>query len=217
MRILICAIDGNEQMSIEGRPAPPSSVINAALSILREAGGKMRLKVAGSSMSPLIRDGDSVIVECGVEEGPGLGDVIVRRHQGGLVVHRIVRVLRDGNQAVFITKGDCSTSFDLPTSGEGIIGRVTAIEASRPIDLTARPWRMLNPLMAAHSHLHGWACHRVHLAKRRLIGDRSSNLTRAGHKLLSASFSLLPRLAITILRAWQRGVERIEGGKGSWN
>ena len=103
----------------------PASLIDTALELLGEAGKRSRLRIAGNSMSPLIGDGYDLIVEH--KGGIGLGDIVIFKHQGRVMAHRVVRVLQNKDRAVFVTKGDNSTGFDSPISREQIIGKVVMI------------------------------------------------------------------------------------------
>ena len=80
-------------------------------------------------MQPLIPDGATVTVQAVEPERVRVGHVAVFRHAGGLVAHRIIRVLNEAGGLVFLEKGDRSLSAGrLPAAD--LIGVVTEIEGN---------------------------------------------------------------------------------------
>ena len=81
--------------------------------------------VSSGSMWPEIKEGDVVLLE-GVDgiDGLHVGDVIAFRHDGGLAIHRIVRI--DGEQLT--TRGDANTREDNPISFDDVIGRAVEVQ-----------------------------------------------------------------------------------------
>ena len=122
------------------------AVVETARDLSKAAGGTVRLPVSGASMSPLLRQGDVVVVRMG-QGGPRLGDVVVRRQGEALVVHRVVRV----TGSCFVTKGDAVLTADPPAGEEDILGIVTAVEGAVHVDLTRGIWRGVNPVLAVYS------------------------------------------------------------------
>ena len=72
-----------------------------------ESGGECRLKVTGSSMTPiLIHKRDSVILRTPKGKTLKKGDIVfIKRKSGEYVLHRIYKILKDG----FIMNGDAQT------------------------------------------------------------------------------------------------------------
>jgi len=171
-----------------------ASLVDAALKVMSAAGKQSRLRIAGHSMSPLIRDGYGVVVEHTGEVG--LGDIVICQHQGGVMVHRVVRVLHDGDQPVFVTKGDNSTGLDPLISKEAIIGKVVMIEAPHGnIDLDSRFWRTLNPIVAHCSYIQTLIYRKGRLAKKRLLGGRRNYLTSWAAKVCLLPLSVFLSIA----------------------
>ena len=87
----------------------------------------------GDSMSPFIQDGDGVVVEHDTAE-ISVGDVILYLKpsppaQGqGFVVHRVVRVIVEGSQPLFVTQGDNRPLPDPLISKGLIIGKVVEVD-----------------------------------------------------------------------------------------
>lgn len=165
-------------------------LIDAMLEILSEAGTQSRLRIAGDSMRPLLRDGYTAVVEHGGEIA--LGDIVVCRRQDAMEAHRIVRVRQDENGAIFVTKGDNRIDLDPPICRESIVGKVVLIETpSGNIDLSSEPWRMLTPVIARCSYIQALIYGKGRVIKRRLIGDRTNRLMSWGVRALLLPLSLL--------------------------
>jgi len=83
--------------------------------------------VSGTSMAPTIKDGDVVLW---VKADPAeleVGDIIVYQHptQPGekLIVHRIIRIIKEGGKYMFETKGDNRLESDAETDiGAYLVG-----------------------------------------------------------------------------------------------
>ncbi len=63
--------------------------------------------VRGHSMLPLLREGDIVFL---VHRGPQdirVGDIVVYRSlRGHLIIHRVIAIIKYGNEYEYVTKGD---------------------------------------------------------------------------------------------------------------
>ncbi|MHB1017709.1 MAG: signal peptidase I [Coriobacteriia bacterium] len=82
------------------------------------------LYVEGGSMQPSLYPGD-LIVYRRIGHEPVRGDLVVFRHDGALVVHRVVRVGRDGSLTM---RGDANRSADTaPVDADDVRGTVLAI------------------------------------------------------------------------------------------
>ncbi|MEM2594464.1 MAG: signal peptidase I [Sulfolobales archaeon] len=77
--------------------------------------------VEGTSMEPTLQSGDLVIVIKRVStKDISVGDVIVYRRSGTLIIHRVLRVEDD----TLITKGDNNWLPDPPIRFQAVIGKV---------------------------------------------------------------------------------------------
>ncbi|MBW6501957.1 MAG: signal peptidase I [Bacteroidales bacterium] len=104
--------------------------------ILKEIGftllseGKiLKIRAEGYSMYPAIKPG-SVIHIRPYQPGelPEPGEIIAWKRESGLVVHRLVRIISEGNETLYITRGDGTLGEDPPVSAGQIAGRVGQIE-----------------------------------------------------------------------------------------
>jgi len=82
------------------------------------------LYVEGGSMQPSLYPGD-LIVYRRIGHEPVRGDLVVFRHDGALVVHRVVRIASDG---ALTMRGDANrTSDSSPVSPDDVRGTVLAV------------------------------------------------------------------------------------------
>lgn len=87
-----------------------------------------RVPVEGSSMHPLLRDGDSLELDW-QSFTVAAGDIILYRDGEETIVHRVVAI-RAGDATV-VTKGDNLPWCDPPVPPERILARVTAAHSPR--------------------------------------------------------------------------------------
>ncbi len=82
------------------------------------------LYVEGGSMKPSLHPGD-LIVYRRIGHEPVRGDLVVFRHDGALVVHRVVRVADDG---ALTMRGDANgTSDSEPVDADDVRGTVLVV------------------------------------------------------------------------------------------
>jgi len=112
-------------------------LLQTAMAAWEGTGKRHRFRMIGDSMSPFIQDGDVVIVEHGTAD-IRVGNVIVYEkppplgeQSQGFVVHRVVQVIVEGPQPLFVTKGDNRPWPDLPISRDRILGKVVEVEKAK--------------------------------------------------------------------------------------
>ncbi|NQT82771.1 S24/S26 family peptidase [bacterium] len=116
------------------------------------------LRIEGQSMLPFIPPGTAVKVEP-LTGPPRVGDVVVRIHGSGPLIHRVVRsrrCRRSGGLTV-VTKGDNALRLDLPCDATEIVGIVRlTLEVGADGKLVPRRLpRVSGVWMARLSHLIG--------------------------------------------------------------
>jgi hypothetical protein len=89
-------------------------------------GKPFRFQASGISMSPLIRDGDTITLAPLAKRPPRLGDVLafIRPDINKLMVHRVVGI-RKGR---LLLKADNGTQPDGWVDPQGILGRVVQVD-----------------------------------------------------------------------------------------
>lgn len=106
--------------------------------------------VVGKSMRPLLWPGLRVDVRP-LDAAPRLGAILVYTAADGVVIHRLMHVVRDADRVRFATKGDASAREDPPLEPELVLGEVCKIHYGRFSLRVDNPlWRRL-----------GWTASRV--------------------------------------------------------
>jgi uncharacterized repeat protein (TIGR01451 family) len=89
-----------------------------------KAGLRIRFQARGSSMSPAIRDGETVYVKPASEADLCKGDIVLLKADYGFRLHRLV--VADAGRDVFITHGDAGQQPDSPVRSGQILGVAVA-------------------------------------------------------------------------------------------
>jgi signal peptidase I len=186
------------------QPPPPDYILQAALQVWDQAGGKHFIPIKGRSMLPLIQEGDQVLVIHGCADVRP-GDIVVFRQEGTLVAHRVMRIQYDEMRGeVFVTRGDNVLHFDPPVNADEIVGRVLAVKRGGQTMSLATPfWRIVGKLMVAVTlpvaNLYYWTRNFKH----RFWGSQShplaASLRRGGLVLSSVSLKI-----IQMIYHWKR-------------
>ena len=84
--------------------------------------------IASGSMRPTLNVGDMALVVSVDPLTIKVGDIIQYRHEGEMILHRVVDIQQQGNTVVFITKGDANPSPDsTPVTPSQIVGKMLII------------------------------------------------------------------------------------------
>ena len=178
-------------------------VLDAVLNMWTQAGEKHYIPITGRSMFPLIRNGDQVLVAHGCA-GIRRGDVIVFRHDGKLIAHRVVRISKNEAGHTFLTKGDNVLQFDPPLRANEIVGRVLAIKrGEQQMSLDTTIWRITGLLIAIGTltwmRLYGWG----RFFPQRLLGLHSSSLTTFFRQGVQFFLLLVRGAVFIVIRRWK--------------
>ncbi len=96
-----------------------------------EGGGTVRFVVPTASMSPLLRQGDSVIVRGVPASRVRIGDLVVSPLGTVWRVHRLISLRDQGGETWITTKGDNTRCADEPCCISAWVGIVTAVSSAR--------------------------------------------------------------------------------------
>lgn len=178
-------------------------VLGAVLDVWTQAGKKHYIPITGRSMLPLIRNGDQVLVAHGCA-GIRRGDVIVFRHDGKLIAHRVLHISKNDAGHTFLTKGDNVLQFDPPLRANEIVGRVLAIKrGEQQLSLDTTIWRITGLLIAIGTltwmRLYGWG----RFFPQRLLGIHSVSLTTFIHRGMQFFFRLVRGAVFIFIRRWK--------------
>lgn len=116
---------------------------NVGLDLLKE-GKTIRIKAHGYSMYPCIKPGSLILIEpIGLKGNPVKGEIVAVRRENGLVVHRIEKIIKQGFEIFYITRGDSNSMSDNPVKISKIAGRIVRAEATGentvPADIRINP------------------------------------------------------------------------------
>jgi signal peptidase I len=136
--------------------------VDAALfaALLRESlhkGEQPRLTISSSSMTPLLRRGDEIILESVTVGQLRPGDILTLTTDSFLQTHRYWGQWQEAGDSYLLTRGDQPLLFDDPWPETALIGRVAArwrLGKMLPINKGWGQWlnRQLTRLATAESH-----------------------------------------------------------------
>ena len=136
---------------MEIRDSMRDDLLDAAIEEWRHTARTSRIKASGLSMAPLITNGAWLVVEHKDSGDVRVGDIVIYRHEGSLVTHRVIdrRVRSDGGVDL-VEQGDAGGGVrTIPA--EAFFGRVAAIETDLGrIDLDSGRWRWMGSLIGAY-------------------------------------------------------------------
>lgn len=102
---------------------PLASVVGRLL----QENGYLEIPSSGTSMRPLIKEGDRCRFVT-LTEAPRLGDILlVAGADGRLVGHRLIRVAGEGALLRYICKGDSNLLPDHPAAPSQVLGKLAVI------------------------------------------------------------------------------------------
>lgn len=180
-----------------GRPSP--AVVEGVLDAWTRAGRTASITSSGTSMLPLIRPGDRLVLDCRLAPlAPG--DVIAFRRSGHVVAHRLVRSLHLDGRRFFLTRGDNAAACDPPVPPEGVLGRVILVErGDARLSLDAWPCRCLGRAIAASAVALPAPLAAARRLKQGLVGRRRLPVAGAIRRLGRTASASLVRLAGRLL------------------
>lgn len=125
--------------------------LDTALEIWSEKREKTASVFSGNSMAPLIRHGDTVIIEYGRHSFRS-GDIVVFRGTDKICAHRLIRIQTKGDGPQFFLKGDNCTSFDPLVAEKHIIGKIIEVRGvNGRLRFDTTFWKLTNDLLASLS------------------------------------------------------------------
>lgn len=111
------------------KPSDNNTILKETGFFLLAEGKTIRVRADGYSMYPAIRPGSVILIEpLPAELFPVPGEILAWKRDAGLVVHRLVSIIRNDTGTLFITRGDSCSDEDQPVTGEQIAGKVIAVE-----------------------------------------------------------------------------------------
>lgn len=125
-----------------GRVQPLDTLPLAAepvIAALLEAGAGLSVPVVGRSMTPTLQPGDQVVIApfLGL---PRPGQIVMARHDGILVAHRLVDVRLAEGRRRYVLQGDAEKAPDAAVLRDDLLGRVVAfVRDGRRMEIDESP------------------------------------------------------------------------------
>jgi hypothetical protein len=95
-------------------------------------GKVIRARAEGFSMYPFIRPGSMILLgPVNDETILSPGEIIAWKRESGFVLHRLVSIIRNDSETLYITRGDSCMNPDPPVKRDQISGRVLSVEDRR--------------------------------------------------------------------------------------
>jgi len=126
--------------------------LQAVLDIWSQKRVQTTYPISGNCMSPMIKDGDYLTIEHGIQD-IHIGDVVAYGLPRRPAIHRIIKIVNKDGKKLFLLKAD---RYNIPNpfiSGEQILGKVIEIHGlNGRLDLKSIFWQWLNYFLAIRSY-----------------------------------------------------------------
>jgi len=125
----------------------------AALEFWHRGRVRTPLVLEGDCMSPMLNDGDEIVIAHG-DDRPRFGDIVAFRRDGRVLVQRAIGTCAAEGRTVYEVKPDAQGLRAARVAQEAIVGRVVEVRhADGRWDLGSAPWRLVNFIMACRSYV----------------------------------------------------------------
>ncbi|MFH0859993.1 MAG: signal peptidase I [Candidatus Altiarchaeota archaeon] len=161
-------------------------------------GNVLAVRTSGSSMFPLIKNNDCVLIQKVDVDEIRHGDIIAFQCSSRIVLHRVVRIT-EGYKRIFITKGDFALDVSLGVDECQIIGKVSNIGS---FNLESSVWRVFNIVISRLSNIQGSIVQIVgrNRSYRRLIKNKPMYIRYENHIMTLFKIFTNPMLIVLSLQ-----------------
>jgi hypothetical protein len=199
----IAPFDGGEGPR-DSQPKPSAAARKAILGIWADKGTRIRYPIAGNSMLPIVRDGDTALVEHGIR-GARVGTIILFRSGKSLTAHRVLRCVRRSGNAIYYVKGDNAWQTDR-VSQSAVIGHVLGIERDGcHLRLDTFLWRGVGWLMAVLVPWRHLGCQHGGPGGRQQGSTVRVWMVGLLGRLRLRLAAVMPRIALVVAGRWRAG------------
>ncbi|MBI5115789.1 S24/S26 family peptidase [Candidatus Poribacteria bacterium] len=130
----------------------PQVHLETVLDIWQERGEKSACSIEGNCMSPMIREGDTLVIKHG-DKHIRAGDIVVFASCERNLVCRVIRSSAENGALEYLVKADQELHTQL-ISPDRIVGKVIEIAGSNGrLRLNSLFWKMMNRALATRSYL----------------------------------------------------------------
>ncbi len=173
---------------------------------------EVKIRVFGNSMFPLLRNGDTVVVErCEINKLKS-GDIILFRARGKWIAHRLHKIKKKESKIIFKTKGDSCIKNDKPFGVAEFVGKVISYQRNAEmINIQRKYIDRIGKLIVLFSFviaplIHLWLIIMQNFKKMKkvfaslsFVGQKSKGLMTFSY-VLSALQGILPLLIIYMIK-----------------
>ncbi len=93
----------------------------------------LEIKMQGYSMFPTLKNGDTAHVEKCTPEKVKRGDILVFKHKGKYIAHRLLQTKHENGQMFFVAKGDNNRHYDPLFNEKELVGKVISFNKNGKI------------------------------------------------------------------------------------
>jgi len=137
----------------------------------KEAGRVIDVEIAGSSMRPFIRPGDTISLRPMGGHELKMGDLITFWQDGNLIVHRFIKRRMVDKTVRLCQKGDNLSGWSWIPADE-VLGKVVSIRGlGKQMDMNTRLWNWVNRAMGISGFLWVSTVEKTRLLKKSVAPD----------------------------------------------
>ena len=118
-------------LKAESRSSTESNMFFKVTVDLLKSGQSVRFQAPGRSMTPTIREDETITIDPVSASSVRKGDIILYSNKTGVIAHRVVRIEKEDSSLQphsFILRGDASITYDKPVTPGQVLGKVVSVE-----------------------------------------------------------------------------------------
>jgi len=118
-------------LKAESRSSTESNLFFNVTVDLLKSGQSVRFQAPGRSMTPTIREDETITINPVSASSVRKGDIILYNNKTGVIAHRVVRIEKSDASLepnLFILRGDASITYDKPVTPGQVLGKVVSVE-----------------------------------------------------------------------------------------
>jgi len=163
------------------------------LSLWKKSEKDRTIKIKGTSMKPLIMEGNCITFSPLLNvDDLRIGDIAVFQGPTCLIAHRIVDRIRKDGKTWFKEKGD-NRFYPTVIPGDVIVGKVVEIDKNGVnIDLTAYYWSYVNRFLGCYWKVLFTVLEFIINTKKKFLGSKKFHVVAAAYRMVSKFLVKLP-------------------------
>ena len=116
--------------ALRGAEDPTNMFFKVTVDLLK-SGQSVRFQAPGRSMTPTIREDETITINPVSASTVRKGDIILYNNETGVIAHRVIRIEKKDSSLQphsFILRGDASITDDKPVAPGQVLGKVVSVE-----------------------------------------------------------------------------------------